>query len=182
MSFRVLLLNTEKCSGCGNCLTACPANELIEQCSGSPLSRIFVVKNGKCIIQKACQHCTDAPCVEKCPEKLLVRNENNLVTLNIDYETLSGEELKKILEKCSKCEEKPCIEACPFKNLEIFPLKSGQIPIKCDQCQGDPKCVKACGLGALKYVDITSKHVDKERLAFFLLKSTEIAKEISDSD
>lgn len=185
VSYRVILLDPEKCSGCGNCLTTCPANDLMEKRSESPLACIFKVKDGKCFLERACQHCTDAPCVEKCPEKLLTRDEQNLVTLNIDYEELDQAEAIEILKKCNDCAEKPCIEACPFHNLIIVPvLVEGDlfnIPLKCDQCKGIPSCVKVCGPGALTYADISIKHEAKERFALLLLKSTKMGSDISNA-
>ncbi|MHA1314669.1 MAG: 4Fe-4S binding protein [Candidatus Helarchaeota archaeon] len=185
MKYRVLLLDASKCSGCGNCLMACPANELIIEGIDSPLAQIFSIKNGKCIIRRACQHCTDAPCLEKCPEGILIRDENNLVRLDLDYETLKSDNPEEILKKCNECKDKPCIEACPFHNLVIVPVtvKGTQfnIPIKCTQCLGDPQCVKACGTGALTYVDISIKDEAKQKLAALFLKGTELAKKASKS-
>lgn len=92
-------------------------------------------------------HCSDASCVNVCPEHALYHHKLGFVAYD--------------REKCIGCEM--CAEACPFgiprmgreSQDGLFTVKSS----KCIFCQdrverGDsPACVKACPTGALKYGD-----------------------------
>ncbi len=46
-----------------------------------------------------------------------------------------------------------CIVACPFGDMKFHEMKKRVI--KCDFCDGDPMCVKACSTDALLFVDAT---------------------------
>jgi len=50
--------------------------------------------------------------------------------------------------RCIGC--RMCTQACIFAGVTYNPA-SGRV-MKCDLCQGDPECVKACSRGALEYL------------------------------
>jgi Fe-S-cluster-containing hydrogenase component 2 len=44
-----------------------------------------------------------------------------------------------------------CVSACPLGNISYSP--AAKKVFKCNLCDGDPKCVKFCSPGAIKFVD-----------------------------
>ncbi|WP_161952815.1 4Fe-4S dicluster domain-containing protein [Moorella stamsii] len=81
-----------------------------------------------------CLQCKQGYCIKSCPYQALVRDEQGIVRLARD--------------KCHCTEIRPCVEACKFKAIYSVPL--WQYPIKCDMCQGSPRCVQVCPSGALR--------------------------------
>ena len=67
-------INMERCTGCNNCVVACPVNAL-ELCTVDPATtdKIYQVQNGKAIsldVNKAlCAGC--GVCVEACPYSVI---------------------------------------------------------------------------------------------------------------
>jgi Fe-S-cluster-containing dehydrogenase component len=53
-----------------------------------------------------------------------------------------------------------CIVACPFGEMRYDEDK--RRVIKCDFCDGDPICVKACSTDALLFVDATDANMIKK--------------------
>jgi Fe-S-cluster-containing hydrogenase component 2 len=51
-------------------------------------------------------------------------------------------------EVCISCFK--CIEACPFGAM--FAHDDVDQPIKCDMCDGDPRCVRACPKNAIRLI------------------------------
>jgi len=51
-------------------------------------------------------------------------------------------------EKCIGCSG--CVWACPFGASVLDPVTG--VANRCDLCEGDPRCVKHCPTGALRYV------------------------------
>lgn len=94
--------------------------------------------------RRACQHCSDAPCADICPENALHKDEaTGMVTLDQDL--------------CVGCQY--CSIACPFDVPHYSPVSEGLKTVvnKCTGCvdrieQGlAPACVTTCQPGALKF-------------------------------
>ncbi|MHA1783949.1 MAG: 4Fe-4S dicluster domain-containing protein [Candidatus Helarchaeota archaeon] len=172
MNFKVIYLDISKCIGCGNCIVACEINEKINPSSsfgqGSDLRNILRIINGKVNTDKLCEQCTDAPCVLACPEKLLVFKDN-IVSFNLDEKKNLDDQLIEIYKKCNECKNKDCIEACKFGDMVLVDAvihdEKLSYPIKCNQCDGNPRCVEVCPTGALLYVDVNEQKF-KEKLKF----------------
>lgn len=138
---KLIEVNLDKCTGCRLCEMVCSLSHEPE-CSTAK-SRIKIVKDqefGNNLVQ-LCIQCYEAPCIESCPLEALYRNEESGVVL-LDEATCNG---------CGIC-----IEACPLGAL-FFDEERSTV-LKCDLCEGDPKCVKVCSTGALivKDEDIAS--------------------------
>lgn len=136
MSEREYLLHVlpERCTGCGDCVEACPMEE--------PALRIPKTPDGWDIV--VCRHCNPAPCVDACSFGALWVKEDGTVFL-------SG-------EMCTSC--KACAAVCPFGAVSLGP--TGEM-VKCDLCGGEPKCVEACREGALVYGKTVEKSLARER-------------------
>jgi len=82
-----------------------------------------------------CQHCEDPICLNSCPEEAIEKNERTgIVTVNP--------------MKCIGCGI--CVQTCPtsvpWLNEDLG------IVVKCDFCNGDPKCAKYCSPGATRVI------------------------------
>jgi Fe-S-cluster-containing hydrogenase component 2 len=96
-----------------------------------------------------CQQCNEAPCTTVCIPHAMHRNP---LTGQVDLDAA----------KCIGC--KMCVQACPFGNAAWDFLTESIL--KCDTCNGDPKCVKFCPNAALEWVaDTTSAQVRKRAFA-----------------
>ena len=62
-------------------------------------------------------------------------------------------------EKCIGCSA--CVWACPFGASELDLIT--RVAHRCDQCDGDPLCVKHCPTGALRYVPEERLAVTEQR-------------------
>ena len=167
MEYKLLVFDPEKCIGCGNCLTVCPTNAIIYEPTsyghGSTVKNTLKVVNGKVSGENICHQCIgndklgNAPCIAACPEKILKKSDEGITLLGYDLTEEEIEKYQKILEICKKCKDTPCIEACPYNHITIVPIfiKSEKfaVPVKCDQCKGDPECVKWCETKAITYSD-----------------------------
>lgn len=99
-------------------------------------------------IPSVCHQCHNAPCAAACPVGALYRDEK-LGAVLVDE------------KKCFGCGD--CVPACPFG--EIFMHPDLPVPVKCDLCHGDPKCVKYCFKGAIDLdSDSFFAHSQQERV------------------
>jgi carbon-monoxide dehydrogenase iron sulfur subunit len=143
---RVLLLDEETCTGCMLCVLGCAI-----ACTGESdpaRSRIRVCVGGEegSFVPLTCQHCERAFCAEACPTGACHREEASDIVV-IDE------------ERCIGC--RTCIVACPF-GAPSFDRKAG-VSVKCDCCDGDPRCVGLCETGAIRYVRADESSVSKRR-------------------
>jgi Fe-S-cluster-containing dehydrogenase component len=130
----VLIIDLNKCTGCGACAQAC------NQRNNLPEGKSFIRRLSKkeqeeedCwCLPVQCQHCQDAPCEQVCPAGATYRHSSGVVLVN---------------EKtCVGC--KYCAVACPY-GARIYDDNTGVVD-KCWLCLdwvlggGQPACVQAC--------------------------------------
>lgn len=135
-----IIANANLCIGCRYCEIIC---SLFHEKIVNPRKARIRVESDilKGIdIPKVCHQCGKPRCLEAC-----------------QYNAIKIDEILKIPvvleDKCVGC--RACVEACPFG--EMFFDEERKIALKCDLCQGNPKCIKFCrvlphiGRAALTY-------------------------------
>ncbi len=143
---KTIMIDPEKCTSCLICELECAFNHTRE-CRPSA-SRISVASWEKVGIATPvlCFQCNDSPCKNVCPTNAIERGADGVVKIDNSL--------------CIKC--KACISACPFGCMKFDPVRKE--PIKCDQCGGDPACVKGCPSNALLYInseDVATMKLEK---------------------
>jgi Fe-S-cluster-containing hydrogenase component 2 len=158
----VLVVDQNKCTGCGNCIASC------ERRHGYGRLELRGQQVENYLFPTACRHCDDPTC--------LLCSVNGIIRLP------SGE-IKIVEENCIGCGA--CAQRCPYGNirmhgvserkrgfwfnlvdllssspkreqaLEALEPTDQQIAVKCDLCagHGDYACVTACPVGAAFRVD-----------------------------
>ncbi len=145
----ILLIDSEKCTGCRLCEMAC---SMLHHGILSPhRARLRVLRfdNGRCNVPVVCQACEDAPCIKTCPMNARRRIGNQAVITDED--------------RCIGC--RACVYVCPFGAPVVNP-DDGKT-LTCDRCSdedGPPWCVRACrDCGALKTVTAEEAVARKSR-------------------
>jgi len=130
--FSTLHFHRERCDACGDCMTACAA----AKGGGEDMSfsRIQIMPGDGGVELAICRQCADPVCVMNCPSGALTKNGDTGV---VDW---AG-------DKCVNC--LLCTAGCAYAGI-VFDPAIGHVS-KCDMCDGEPACVKACSQGALEH-------------------------------
>ena len=124
----------ERCSGCRLCEVVCSLVRFGVNNPKKSCLRVMVPYPHPVIrMPIICHQCREPKCAENCPTDAIEVRDGIVV---IDE------------EKCVSCNQ--CVISCPFG--AIFTHEDMDTPFKCDQCGGDPECVKICPKRALLYV------------------------------
>jgi len=133
-AYNTISFKTDQCDGCNACMVACA-----EAKSGTAdvlNSRIQIVPDLAGRFDLAmCRQCADPKCVADCPAGALTKNMTSGV---IEWDD----------SKCVNC--LLCTVGCSYGGI-VHNQAAGHV-VKCDTCDGDPACVKACPGGALKFI------------------------------
>lgn len=134
-SWRFLTINYQRCVGCGCCERACAMAH--GNIVGPLQSMIGVIKlaHQELPFPVVCQQCLDPPCAAVCPTRALKRNSETGAVV-VDFQLCIG---------CGMCSS-----ICPFGGI-FLDLELGHA-VKCDLCEGNPRCVEACSYGAIQAV------------------------------
>lgn len=125
-------VDPKKCSGCRICEQVCV---FFHEGEFNPRrARIKILRKEREGIYAPliCNQCKK--CIPVCPSEALSWDEKFCV-IRVDG------------NRCTGCGQ--CIDVCDEAAIFLDPI-SGVVKI-CDLCNGDPKCVKWCGEGVLKY-------------------------------
>lgn len=135
------------CTSCKVCQIACSDKNNLEV--GILFRKVYNFEGGEFPkpwaynLSIACNHCAEPKCVENCPSGALhKRDKDGIVTFD--------------QEKCIGC--KMCTWSCPYGAPKY--IESRGTSGKCDFCVdlidkgGEPACVAACQMRALKFGDI----------------------------
>jgi phenylglyoxylate dehydrogenase beta subunit len=137
--YNTIAFYQDKCDGCGDCVPACSKHHT--GTTDLAHSRIKVAKDAE---QQSfgialCRQCGQPQCVMNCPSGALSKD-------------LSTGIVKWDKDKCVNCQL--CTLACPYGGV-TYNGKTDQV-MKCNFCDGDPACVKACPRGALELKQVAS--------------------------
>ncbi|MEM4267835.1 MAG: 4Fe-4S binding protein [Candidatus Woesearchaeota archaeon] len=132
---RIIVCDTEKCSGCKICEYACA---VFNRKSLNPREAKIIVVRKEPILNVAisCVLCKTKDCLNGCPTQAITFNQNkSSIEINAD--------------KCDACGL--CIERCKFGCITM--AAQGKNMLVCDFCSGQDsqKCVELCPKGALAY-------------------------------
>ncbi|HJS29044.1 MAG TPA: 4Fe-4S dicluster domain-containing protein [Anaerolineales bacterium] len=182
----VMVIDLEKCIGCGYCILACRAhNDIPPEITWNPIYKSEGSGDQTVFISRPCMHCADAPCVAVCPVKASYQRSDGIVMM--DYDRCIG---------CRYCEV-----ACPYYarsfNWEAFdgpnpavpdwglpevPRRPRGVVEKCSFCyqrvdrglengltpgvdpDATPACVVACPMGARIFGDRNDPESEVSRL------------------
>ncbi|MFI4986161.1 MAG: cyclic nucleotide-binding domain-containing protein [Alphaproteobacteria bacterium] len=146
-----MMINTERCVGCDDCVRACAAAH-----DSNPRFIRHGPEHGKFMIANACMHCQDPVCLIGCPTGAIHRlPDDGRVIIND--------------ATCIGCGT--CANSCPYSNIRMVEIRNRDgafivddatgAPIvkatKCDLCVdqlGGPACQRACPHDALVRIDM----------------------------
>ena len=132
-----VLVQPERCTGCGACERACLAKRKGRDTPEGPAIRVLQAATDGVCAPLLCSVCREAVCARVCPGDALSRKRDfGLLTLREDG--------------CASCSS--CILSCPFGVLHMGDRR--QVPRPCDLCGGAPACVTSCPTGAIEYIDL----------------------------
>ena len=134
----VIAIDYDKCTGCRICEMACSVRNGGEI---NPVkSRIRLVRldteSSAIAIPVLCMKCVEAFCKAICP------------TGAISDDPFTGARVVNG-DKCIACSA--CVYACPFGAIAVD-RALGQA-FNCNQCDGEPACVRFCPRDAIRYLD-----------------------------
>lgn len=154
---KALMFDSEKCSFCKRCITACDVENGL---NGQWRRNVMILKEtntsehgGKSPWHQSCHHCENPACVSACPRAGLAiakRKDDGIVIVNHEH--------------CTGCGL--CVTACPFGLIKLSAHRNSKGQFVADNCtlclhrhgkkdngQLDnlPACVVSCPRGALEF-------------------------------
>lgn len=126
----MIVIDVAKCSGCRRCEVQCSFFHSGKVGRSGARIRVVKIEERGIDFPVLCRQCLERYC-GKCPESAIRYGDLGQVILSMTLCTACG----------------TCEKLCPIGAIELFE----GIPHVCDLCGGDPRCVKACTMGALSF-------------------------------
>lgn len=138
----------EKCTGCDECISACPPGILfkIKDDSGKVLPAIETSS-------KPCLMCTDIPCAPACPEGALIKPESP-EKIRIGIARVNPTTC--ITFKGQTCDL--CFQACPYPHSALMMIGTRPL-VGSGACTGCGLCEQACPVRPRAIVVIPERHL-----------------------
>ncbi len=182
----VMIIDQDKCTGCGYCTNTCQAhNDVPPNIHWNRVIKAGNVGEKELFLSRPCMHCDHAPCVSVCPVKASYKRADGIVMM--DYDRCIG---------CRYCEV-----ACPYGarafNWEEFtgenpvvpewgmpeiPRRPRGVPEKCSFCyhrierglslglvpgkdaDATPACVVICPVAARIFGDLNDQESEVSKM------------------
>ncbi len=152
----VMVVDVNKCIGCGKCVIACKTENDIPM--DLPISRTWI--EGYAVKERI-------P-VSKSEVRKLVLNTSENPFLEEDWIRISKESQTFYVPKlCNHCENAPCVNVCPV--YARFHTKDGVVLVDKDTCIGCKYCIVACPYGAT-FLHPEEKVTDKCTFCYHRIK------------
>lgn len=136
---RLIVADSDKCDGCGDCVTACAQGHFGEDNPAYSKIKLMDFPEADVHVPILCQSCDDPVCVKVCPMSARSKQAQGPI--------------ETVEDKCIGC--RACLYSCYFGAPSMHP-ETGRT-MSCAQCiesEPIPFCVKACKeKGALKVID-----------------------------
>ncbi|MFC1953233.1 4Fe-4S dicluster domain-containing protein [Chloroflexota bacterium] len=158
MPEKVLVVDTERCTGCRKCEMVCSIFHTGTSNPSRSRIRVLSLDHIGFYLPMSCQNCDKPFCTEVCPAKACHRDPKTN---------------KVIIDKTTCIGCKTCILACPFGVPSFDKIES--ISIKCDFCDGDPQCVACCDTKAIDYIDVDQVGANRRREVFLNISQSMIS-------
>lgn len=140
------MISPEKCIGCRSCELICSFNKNGHFNPKQSAVSVLTYEEAAISVPVMCMQCEDPSCKKVCPTEAISKNEVGAVVFDDN--------------KCIVC--KMCVSACPLGNI-TFDSKERKV-VKCNLCDGDPKCAQFCPSGAIQYKEGTAANLNKKKL------------------
>jgi len=148
-----LFIDANKCTGCRLCEAVCSLRHAGVCNPARARLRVIRFEDEGLDVPMMCQQCSKPVCVDICPAAAISKDKDTgLVTTDAS--------------RCIGC--KLCVMTCPFAGPSVD--ADGTI-IRCDLCDGEPRCAKFCQTGAIRYERADLSSLQRKREALKSLKS-----------
>jgi ferredoxin-type protein NapG len=124
----------KKCTGCGDCIHACPYNTIFPVYDSKLNKNIAFIDTN----QNACLMCIDYPCINSCEEDAL--KPLGKKKLKIGKAKLRKDTCLNIKNEENTC--RVCAQSCPVP--EVITYSKKQLPVFSNDCTGCGICVQNC--------------------------------------
>ena len=157
---KAMLIDTSACLSCNACTVECKRENNVPLGRNIAWTKMLTFEAGQYpqvkqyYMKKACNHCTEAACVENCPVSAISHLPDGSVVID--------------QEKCIGCGM--CVRSCPFGVPQID--EEARKSNKCTFCVhrttngGETACSMACPFGAITFGERSEMlRLGKERVA-----------------
>jgi len=133
---RILHIIPDKCTGCMQCELACSWVQTGTFQPARSVIRVNIFDELASYSPYTCFQCHEAWCMTACPVNAIAINPVTGAKVVLD-------------DVCVGCAL--CTIACPFGT--VFYNPDTHKAFKCNLCDGDPACAKACPTGAIEWAE-----------------------------